>query len=345
MLFPVNCFAYGDSAKSSVVMDIDSGRILYEKNKDNKQLIASITKIMTCIIVLEKCNLDDVVKVGDEVLKMYGTNIYLEIGEEISVRDLLYGLMLRSGNDAAIVLATYVSGNEENFVKLMNDKAKDLGMSNTVFSNSHGLDDDTKNYSTAYDMALLSRYAYSNDVYKSIINTKKYVTKSNLKSYIWYNRMSLLGKYKYCTGGKNGYTPSAGKTLVSVAEKSNLRLTIVTLNDSNLYENHEYLYNRAYSKYGRYEILSKNDFKVDKSLIDDDIYLKDSFFYPLKKDEVSSVSTFMMINYGNKNKYGEIVVRLDDKIIGRVDIYKKTKKRKRKISFKRLFLGYSEKIN
>ena len=159
LIFPLNVFSLSDSSKSSIAIDIDSGRILYEKNKDEKLLIASTTKIMTCIIVLENSNLDDTVKVGEEVLKMYGTNIYLELSEEMTVRDLLYGMMLRSGNDAAIVLATYVGGSEEEFVRMMNEKAKEIGMENTSFSNSHGLDEESKNYSTSYDMSLLSKYA------------------------------------------------------------------------------------------------------------------------------------------------------------------------------------------
>ena len=335
LIFPINCFAYSDSANSSVVIDLDSGRILYEKNKDSKQLIASITKIMTCIIVLENCNLDEKVKVGEEILKMYGTNIYLELGEEIKVKDLVYGLMLRSGNDAAVVLANYVSGSEDEFVKLMNKKAKFIGMENTIFSNSHGLDEDSKNYSTAYDMALLSKYAFSNKLYREIISTKKYVTKSNLKSYIWYNRMKLLDSYKYCIGGKNGYTPKAGKTLVSIASKNDLNLSIVTLDDSDLYDNHKRLYDMIYSKYKRYEIISKDKFKVDKSIITDDIYLKDSFYYPLKDDEVDSISTFMRLNYNSKN-FGEIIISLKDKEIGKIKVYCKKKKKKEKSLFQKI---------
>ena len=152
---------------SSIVMDIDSKRILYEENKDEQRLIASITKIMTAIIVIENTpNLNKKITVGEEVLTMYGTSIYLQVGEEISIKDLLYGLILRSGNDAALTLAVNTSKTEENFVKLMNQKAKELNMKNTIFQNSHGLDEITQNKSTAYDMALLSAYAYKNPIYK-----------------------------------------------------------------------------------------------------------------------------------------------------------------------------------
>ena len=153
-LIPLNIYAK-DTATSSIAIDIDSGRILYEKNADEKRLIASITKIMTCIIALENGNLEKDIKAGEEILKMYGTSIYLELNEKMKLIDLLYGLMLRSGNDAAVVIAKEIAGSEEKFVEMMNKKAKELGMNNTKFSNSHGLDEETKNYSTARDMAKL----------------------------------------------------------------------------------------------------------------------------------------------------------------------------------------------
>ena len=162
-------------------MDMDSNRILYEKNIDEQRLIASITKIMTAIIAIESGKLDEKVTVGDEVLKMYGSNIYIEVGEEITLRDLVYGLMLRSGNDAAVVIATYISGDEIKFVEKMNEKAKEVGMKNTIFNNCHGLDENTQNKSTAYDMALLSSYAFKNPIYRKVVGTKKYKVK-NCKS-------------------------------------------------------------------------------------------------------------------------------------------------------------------
>ena len=202
-----------DTAQSTVVMDLDSGRVLYEKNAHEKRLIASTTKIMTAILTIENTNINKTVTVGEEILKMYGTNIYIEVGEKMKVKDLLYGLLLRSGNDSATVLAKHVGGTEENFVKMMNAKSRLLGMMDTTFSNPHGLDDDTENYSTAYDMALLSTYANSSNTYREISKTKKYTTNTKNKSYLWYNRNKLLSTYEYCTGGKNGYTPK-DKTLI-----------------------------------------------------------------------------------------------------------------------------------
>lgn len=325
-------FPFGIFAKSTVVMDMDSGRVLYKSYSDKKSLIASITKVMTCIIVLEKGNLDDIVTVGEEVLPMYGTNIYLEVGEEISVRDLLYGLMLRSGNDSAVVLATYISGSEEEFVKMMNSYAEMLGMTSTNFSNSHGLDDDTKNYSTAYDMSLLMKYAYNNSKYLEIIGTKKYKCKSNLKSYLWYNRVSILDDYKYSLGGKNGYTPAAGKTLISYAKKDDVTLGIVTLNDSDIYNNHIKLFNEYFDKYSKYKIIDKDKFYIDKSFFEDEIYLKDDFYYLLSSDELDKITTLISIyNDESLKVVGNISIKLDDIEIGNLDIYRN--KKKKQLSF------------
>ena len=323
-------------ASNYVVMDMDSGRVLASRSMHEEKLIASITKIMTCIIVIENSNLDKEITVGEEILKMYGTNIYVEVGEKLKVIDLLYGLMLRSGNDAAITLAVNTSGSEEEFVKLMNKKALEIGMKNTKFSNVHGLDDDSRNYSTAYDMALLSRYAYKNEIYRKIINTKKYISKSSLKTYVWYNRMSLLNNYKYCLGGKNGYTPRAGKTLVSVAKKDGVTLTIVSLDDNDIYETHEYLYDKYFDKYKLYTIVDKNKFVIDKTLYPEDIYLKKSFKYLLTLEESKSVTTLIKLNEKvNSNVIGEIIISLDNEEIGRLNIYKKEKKKDRLTIFQK----------
>ena len=321
---------FADSGHSTIVMDVDSGRILYSKDINTKRLIASTTKIMTCIIVLENSDLEETIKVGEEVLSMYGTNIYIEVGEELTIKDLLYGLMLRSANDAALTLAIHTFGTEEAFVKAMNDKAKEIGMKNTIFENPHGLDEDTKNYSTAYDMALLSKYAYQNNIYREIISTKKYTTKSSLKSYIWYNRMNLLAQYKNCIGGKNGYTPAAGKSLVSLAKKDDVTLTIVSLDDSDIYINHKNLYEKYFKLYKKYTIIDKDTFQMNTYFMKDKtIYLKKSFQYTMLEDELEDVSTLLELFNETKDKeIGRIIIKLKDKEIGKIKIYEKENKKK-----------------
>ncbi len=328
LLFPINVLA--DTGRSTIIMDIDSGRILYKNNINERRLIASTTKIMTCIVTLENSDIESSITVGDEVLSMYGTNIYIKPGEVLKIKDLLYGLMLRSGNDASITLAYNTLG-YDGFINKMNEKALEIGMKNTLFNNPHGLDEDTKNYSTAYDMALLSRYAYKNSMYRKIISTKKYVTKSSLKSYVWYNRVSLLNNYKNCIGGKNGYTPRAGKTLVSYAKKDDLVLTIVSLNDPSIYENHRTLYNEYFSKYSNYTIVEKGDFVFNNRLY----YINSSFKYPLKKDETDRIKTLVKIN----NKVGEIEIYYDNDIIGNVELYEKSEIKKEKKNLLQKFIS------
>ncbi len=333
-LVPLNVFGK-DTAKSSIVMDIDSGRILYENNADDARLIASITKIMTCIIAIEEGDLDKEIKVGEEILKMYGTSIYLEVGEKMKLIDLIYGLMLRSGNDASVVIAKEVAGSEDEFVKMMNDKAKELGMTNTTFSNPHGLDEETENYSTARDMAKLSRYAYKNKTYRKIVRTEEYRVKTDNKSYLWYNRMKLLGSYKYCIGGKNGYTPRAGKTLVTLNKKNDLNITIVTLDDNDEYNNHEAIAENIFDNYTKYNIVDKNDFDL---LIDDNkYYIKKSFSYPLTEEEKNNVKVLASIDDSiNSGKVGNVTISLNNKILKKIPIYIKEDKKKENF-FTRIF--------
>lgn len=342
LFIPINIFAFSSTAKSSIAMDIDSGRILYENNADEKSLIASITKIMTSVIALENGDFNKKIIVGEEILSMYGSNIYVELNEEILLKDLLYGLLMRSGNDAAIVIAKNISGSEEDFVKLMNKKAKEIGMKNTIYKNCHGLDENTQNYSTAKDMALLSRYAYQIEEYKKITNTRKYTLQTNKKSYVWYNRNKLLSMYEYATGGKTGYTPSAGKTLVSTAKKDNLNITIVTLKDSNLYETHKSLYEYIFNNYKKYTIIDKNSFKVDQNYFKDELYIKESFLYPLREKELENVETLISINklkkYKNNDIVGNIKVLFNNEEIFKTNIYVK------KIATKNLLKKILEKL-
>lgn len=333
ILFFFPMMVYADTAHSSVVMDIESGRILYEKNPHQKRLIASTTKIMTAIIVLENSDIQKEITIGDEVLSMEGTNIYIKPGETLTIKDLLYGLLLRSGNDAAISLAIGTLGSEEEFVGKMNEKAKEIGMKNTTFQNPHGLDDKTKNYSTAYDMALLSRYAYQNKMYREIVGTKKYSASSPDKSYLWYNRMSLLSRYRYCIGGKNGYTPKAGKTLVTYAKKGNLLLTIVTLDDPNLYENHKRLYEKYFQEYQNYTIIDPNTFYVNSYFVKEELFIKDSFQYPLKESEIDKIKTLVELYPKKQNKIrGYIHIQYEKEKIGKIPIYEK-KTKKEEVSF------------
>lgn len=314
-----------DTAYSYVLMDLDSGRVLKSKNKDTPLLIASITKIMTAIISIENKDINDIVTVDESVKKSYGSGIYISIGEEITLKDLLYGLMLRSGNDAAIMISTYISGSEESFVKLMNQKAKEIGMKNTIFYNSSGLDNNTKgNLSTAYDMALLTKYAMQNATYKEIVKTKKYTTKTNLKTYIWHNKNKML-MYDYVTGGKTGYTEKAKRTLVSTASKDNINLVVVTIKDSDDWSTHKTLFEETFSNYKSYKVLNKKTFSIPGDSYYDKLYIKNDLSLTLKKNETKSLVSHIKLeklkNYHSGDKVGVNYIYLGDTLIHKEDIF------------------------
>ena len=337
LLSPLKVEASLDSASSYILMDMDTKRVLLTKDPHERRLIASITKIMTSVVALESNKLDDIIKVDDSILKATGSGIYIEVGEEITLRDLLYGLMLRSGNDAAIMIARYVSGSEEEFVNKMNEKAKKLGMNNTSFVNSSGLDNGkTGNYSTCYDMALLTSYAMQNEEYRKIVSTKKYVVKTNYKTYIWHNKNKLLS-LNYVNGGKTGFTKNARRTLVTTANLNNMNLVVVTLNDPDDWDTHKKLYNYAKENYQSYFVLSKKSFKVVDDLYYDDLYIKDNLYLTLKPKEADKLINKIFLEKKKYYKNDEIVGRseiyLDNKLLTKINIYVKKKEKLPKKNF------------
>ena len=329
ILIPLNVWGINLNTESITVMDINSGRVFFSKNSNSKRLIASTTKIMTAILAIESGKLDNVVTVGDEVLTMYGSNTYIEKGENILLLDLVYGLMLRSGNDASVSIATYVSGSVDGFVDLMNKKAKELKMVDTIYANPHGLDEETKNYSTANDLAILYSYAYQNSIFKDIVSTKKYNTSSDIKSYTWFNKNKLLSTYKYATGGKTGYTPSAKRVLVTSASKDKLNIVSASFNNIYDYDLHTKLYNEIFLNYELTSILDKDKFYVNDSFYNGKIYIKESFAYPLMKEEQALIKTKILLEkdkkYKNDSRIGYIYVYLNDEIIHKEPVYIKVK--------------------
>lgn len=324
LLLPVKINAYS-LGESAVLMEQDTKRVLVSKNMNKKKLIASTTKIMTGIIAVESGKLNKTVTVTDKVLESYGSNIYLSIGEKMKLKDMVYGLMMQSGNDAALMIADYLGG-EEKFVKMMNKKAKQIRMKNTTFSNPHGLDEKTKNYSTAYDMALLMRYANSDPTFRKITGCKKHTVKTDEKTYVWTNKNKLLYTYKYTTGGKTGYTDRARRTLVTSASNGNLDLIVVTLNDPNDFKNHKELYEYAFKNYSMEKIFNRNKINLPNKKI----YAKDDYYYPITKEEKDLININYKIKDKKKYKDGEMVgyaiINLGAKIVHKEKLYIKVKK-------------------
>ena len=293
---------------SIVVMDGDSGRILFGKNEDERKLIASTTKIMTAIVTLENSNIKTNLIVGDEVLKVNGSMIYSKPGEKYTIEDLLYGLMLRSGNDAAMTIAYNVFGYNR-FIQEMNTKAMILGMTNTTYENPHGLNDDTYNYSTAKDLSKLMKYAIQNEQFLKITRTNKYNN--------WYNKNELLNNYKYLISGKTGYTKKSGQVYVSAATKNNKTLIISSIDENNKYELHKKLYEKYFDEYKKYKVLNQYTFSFkEKTNEKIHYYIKKDFDILLKESELNDLK----IKVDTQNDAIKIFIK--DKLIHSQRLYK-----------------------
>ena len=336
-VLPLNIKAYDSSATSAILMDIDSKRIIYAKNIHTNRSIASIYKLMTAILTIESGKLDDIVTIGEEIEDAYGSGIYIKQQENIKLEDLLYGLMLRSGNDAALAIAKYVGGSVGDFVTLMNDKAKELGMLNSEFNNPSGLDEEKGNYSTAYDMAILTSYAMHNEKYREIVGTKRHKVATNMNYYDWTNKNKLLLSYKYCTGGKSGFTEIAKRTLVTTASKDNLNLVSVTLNDGNDFADHKNLFEEAFNNYQNYILLKKGKISIPEENYYNnyELYINEDISYPFSDDETNSIKIKYEIqklkDYENNNKIGEAIVYVNNEEIAREPIYINVEKDNKRI--------------
>lgn len=248
--------SYNSSAKSAIVIDSFSKRILFEKNINERLPMASTTKIVTAITTIENCDdLDKVITVDDRYVGIEGSSIYLKHGEEISIRELLYGLMLRSGNDASVALAYAIAGGIDEFCEMMNNLAQKVGAKNSHFSNPHGLDD-VNHFTTAYDLSLITSYALQNNDFAEIVKTKRIkICEEKENERLLVNKNKLLSKMDCCIGVKTGFTKKAGRCLVSACEKDGLKLVCVVLDCGPMFEESEDLFNLAYNQFKKVEIL------------------------------------------------------------------------------------------
>lgn len=335
LLLPIYIKAIDTSARSAILMDADNNIVIYKKNINEIRSVASISKIMTAILAIESGKLDDVVTIDDEINKAYGSGIYIKVGEKMTLRDLVYGLMLRSGNDAALAIAHYVSGSVEDFVNLMNKKANELKMTNTLFNNPSGLDEEKGNMSTARDMAILMSYCIKNDEFKTITSTKKYKLTTNKNTYSWTNKNKLLFSYKHLISGKTGFTKIAKRTLVTAAKKDNTTFVVVTLNDGDDWNDHKKLFEYGFNNYENIKILSKGNIKIynEKYYDNYNLYIKHDFSYLIdnssSKDLVIKYTLEETSNIKNNKKIGEVKIYYLDKLIHTEDIFIKEKANKK----------------
>ena len=260
----------GVSARGAVLIEGVSGRILYDKNKDIRMYPASTTKIMTALLAVESAEDAEIVetpeseteeflkrkvRVADEAVGAEGSSIYLKKGESVSLEDLLYGMMLRSGNDAALAAAIDIGGTVEDFTNMMNKRAVSLGMKNTHFCNPNGLHDE-KHVSTAYDMALLAREAMKHDLFRQIAGAKVWnASRDGADNYnYFYNKNKTVFQYEGATGIKIGYTKAAGRCLVASAQKNGMELIAVVLDDQNWFQDVYALFDYGYARYNNVKI-------------------------------------------------------------------------------------------
>ena len=320
------------SGESYILIDRDTGRVLMEENGHKKMGMASTTKIMTALIALEKGNLNDRIRIDDEAVGVEGSSIYLRKDEIITLRDLIYGLMLRSGNDAAVAIGIHIGGSTEEFVNLMNQKAKSLGALNTNFTNPNGLSDDN-HYSTAYDMALITKEAFKYDEFVEISKSKSY-TSDRIENNYFYNKNKTLWEYEGGNGVKTGYTMKTGRCLVSSASRNGLNLISVSLNARDWFNDNHKLLDYGFEKYKSALIFDKGQFmkkvKVEKASREYiNLMAEKTLFYPLKEGEKDKIKIEIQsfedielpINKGDV--VGSVSVYLEGKLISRENLISK----------------------
>lgn len=318
--FPVKASAV--NARSYVLLDATTGRVLQQNNADQRSLIASTTKIMTALVVCEQCNVLDRVRIPKEAVGVEGSSMYLKEGEVLTVQELLYGLMLHSGNDAAVALAIYCGGTVEGFAQLMNDKARRLGLENTHFVNPNGLDA-PDHYSTAADLAELAAYAMNNPIFASTVSAKTV----NLGSRTLRNHNKLLWQLEGADGVKTGYTKAAGRILVSSAVRAGRRLICVTVNDPTDWQDHISLIESGFENYSVKTIVSKGQCLGTVAIAGGEqdmvqLVASQDFSYSLTPDEHPSVVlspvSFVYAPVVAGKQAGVAYVCLADRVIGRV---------------------------
>lgn len=319
----VNC-----SAKSAILMEADSGAIVYEKNAYEMLPMASTTKIMTAIVAIESCDLDKFVEITADAVGIEGSSLYLKEGERYTMRDLIYGLMLQSANDAAVAIAIDCAGSIEGFADLMNRKANELGLSNTHFMNPNGLDSEG-HYTTAFDLARIAIYGLKNPEFAKIVSTKQY----KIGDKVVVNHNKLLRIYDGCVGVKTGFTKKSGRCLVSAAERDGVKLVCVTLADGDDWGDHTSLLDFGFTQYKNVEICKAGRLNYELPCTGG---VKDTFNVSNKeglrltlKTDSSQVKCivetkgksllFCPINKGDL--VADAVFYMDNKVVGRVPLY------------------------
>lgn len=347
-LYAANEIAPRVSARSCALYEPESETFIYKKDFNARLPMASTTKIMTALVVTENLAPDELIEIDERAIGTDGSSIYLQKGEIMSVKDLLYALMLASANDAAEALAYHISGSIEDFSSLMNEKAASLGATDTCFKNPHGLDSEG-HFTTAHDLAIISAFALNNEYIKEISSTYKQTIYSNLKERIVVNHNKLLKMIDGCIGLKTGYTQLSGRSLVSACEKDGLRLIGVTIDAPDDWQDHKALFDYGFSRIHAKILLGKGEFKRKIPLINSDIgYItveNDERIKIIYEDTMPKIERqvylphYLVAPITNGETVGKIIYIVDDKIIGEIPLIAKeeAKEIKKKNFFDRIF--------
>ena len=307
-------FVNNDSAH--IVLEANTKRILKGENIDKKLLVASTAKILTAITVIENYDLDEKLCVNKADTISIGSKVYLKENELITRRDLLYALILRSANDAASVLS---NNDDQSFIRLMNETAKKIGMHNSTFENSSGLDEREYNLSTAYDMALLGAYASQNETFTSIASSHIYKCKTDISSYVFINKHKLVKENDDFIWGKTGFTKKSSRILLSNYKKDNMDLIIVTINDSDDWNNHKKLASNL-EEYSFVTLYKKGvyDTKLD---IEYYLFIEEDIVIPVLENEFEDISICFIL----KNNSAQLKVYYFDVLIMKksIEVYYK----------------------
>ena len=323
---------YAAATTSEILMETSSGRVLYENNADEARPMASTTKILTALIAAECCNPDDVVTIPKSCVGVEGSSVYLEEGEKLTVKELLYGLMLRSGNDCAEALACHISGSVAQFAERMNQRAVELGAEHSHFTNPHGLPDDD-HYTTARDLAKIAAFALGNPLFKEVVSTRRAEISWASHEYnrVLINKNKMLSELEGATGIKTGYTKKAGRCLVTSCERNAMELVCVVLNCGPMFERSKELLNGAFSDYQLTTVYRSSDV-IDFIPVEGDdepcgIYIKNDIRLPLTTEERKTLKIVydypdqLVPPFKKDHQIGEMKIYASNKLIFSEKIY------------------------
>ena len=317
------------TSNCGVLMEQTTGRVLSEKCANEQMYIASITKILTAIIAIENEDLNMLVEITYEDIHQVGSSLYMVADDRMHLKDLLHGLMMRSGNDAAWAIARHVGGDVDSFVRLMNEKAAEIGMEDSIFQNPSGLDETTYNLSTAYDMALVQRYAMNNPIFRDISSKSTHkATSEQGKVFTWKNKHRLVnGGYKYAISGKTGFTEQAKRTLVTSANNEDLELIAVTIKGGDDWNDHITMFKYGFANFNMRQVTDIGELRVtERDLLEqagfDRLFIREARSVVLRNDASENVRKHLVLATDEDSEaIGTLEILINDKLVDSLPVY------------------------